>query len=193
MMVRTSHVFRRTTLTLTLAAAVLAAAVPLGAEAGGYKAATGHLIEIPLFTSTADEGAVVIIAGTEIGATRRLVGDTEVTVPVAGIFLRERGPFSVPAGTDRLIVTVGERMGGFDSPFFVAAIFVPDDARIPPHAASAPVYVNFASVDGFLLPDQEDSPGLTYPGPGIRVFARTDGDETGFVPAPPRRGRGRLR
>jgi hypothetical protein len=147
---------------------VLGTAIVLGpsiATAGGKpKATVGKVLEIPLFAATPDEGAIVLVAGPEIGATLLQVGDFTVVVPVAGSFVRAKRAFAVPQGTSVLEMTIGERMGGYDGRFFVTALFVPAGGIGIPYVAAAPVLVNFATVDEFVVPDQEDSPAATAPG-----------------------------
>src|SRR5262245_64156990 len=91
------------------------------------------------------------------------------------MFVRAKRPVPVPAGTGVLEMTIGERRGGYDGRFFVAAVYYPAGGDAFPFVASAPVLVNFATVDEFKIPDQEDSPAATYPG-GTSTASGSDGE-----------------
>lgn len=155
---------------------------------GDHGAASGRIIDLRFLVATPDEGAVVLVAGTEIGATEARFRGADVLIPVAGKIVRTRGPFDVAAGTDRLLITMGERLGEFDQPFFVTAVFLPADGGAAPYVIAAPHWVPFLSRGEFLVPDQEDSPALTYPGRGFRVLAGRAGDDS-LSQVPARRGR----
>lgn len=155
---------------------------------GGHGASSGKLVDLRFLFATPDDGAVILLAATEVGATEMRFRGQEVVVPVAGRILRTRGPFGVAAGTDRVRVTVGERLGDFDSPFFLTAVFLPADRGATPYVIAAPQWVPFLSRGEFLVPDQEDSPALTHPGRGFRVQAGREGEET-LSSIPARRGR----
>ena len=155
------------------------------AEAGGgRRAASGKLVELNFLFAAPDDGAIVLVAAPEIGATEMRFNNQAVVVPVAGKFLKSRGPFGVAAGTDKLLVSMGERVADIDASFFVTALFVPSDREAAPYVIAAPKWVHFLSRGEFFVPDQEDSPGLTMPGGGVRVLAGSSSDrETFGVPA----------
>jgi len=166
-------------------ALALGLATALDADAGGgRRAASGKLVELNFLVATPDDGAVVLVAAPEVGVTEMSFRGETVVVPVTGKFVKTRGPFAIPAGTDRLLVTIGERVSDIDSSFYVTALFVPSDGEVAPYVIAAPKWVPFLSRGEFFFPDQEDSPGLTFPGGGVRVLAGNPDDRQTFgVPA----------
>ena len=164
----------------------------LDADAGGgRRAASGKLIELNFLVAAPDDGSIVLVAAPEIGVTEMSFRGESVVVPVTGKFMKTRGPFAIPAGTDKVLVTIGERVSDIDASFYVAALFVPSDGSVAPYVIAAPKYVHYLSRGEFYFPDQEDSPGLTFPGGGVRVLAGNPDDRQTFGTPARRNRRGR--